>query len=82
VSARSFSDVGWVESFRITSGSGVSSWGLYTSVRWLANRLVISVSLLAQGLGGFVFARFGGLGGPRLFSRVDLPLEVLVLTPE
>jgi len=38
----------------------VASWGLYTSVRCLANTLVFSVSLLAQGLGGFVFARIGG----------------------
>jgi len=58
VNARSFSDDGaWIASFRIILGSGVSSWGLYTSVRWLAKRLVFSVSLLAQGLGGFVFAR-------------------------
>jgi len=61
--ARSFADDGaWIASFRIISGSGVSSCGLYTSVRWLANRLVFSVSLLAQGLGGFVFARIGGCG--------------------
>jgi hypothetical protein len=26
----------------------VSSWGLYTSARWLANRLAFSVSLFAQ----------------------------------
>jgi len=43
VNARSFSDDGaWIASFRIISGSGVLSWGLHTSVRWLANRLVFS----------------------------------------
>ena len=63
MNARSFSDdEAWIASFRIISGSDVSSWGLYTSVRWLANRWVFSVSLLAQGLGGFVFARIGGCG--------------------
>jgi hypothetical protein len=63
VNAHSFSNDGaWIASFCIISGSGVSSWGLYNSVRWLANRLVFSVSLLTQGLGGFVFARIGGCG--------------------
>jgi hypothetical protein len=40
----------------------VSSWVLYTSVRWLADRLVFPVMLLAQGLGGFVFAGVGVCG--------------------
>jgi hypothetical protein len=61
VNARSFSDEGaWIANFRIISWSGVSSWGLYTSVRWLAKRLGFSVSHLAQGLGGYVFGRIGG----------------------
>ena len=68
MNARSFSDDGaWIANFRIISGSGVSSWGLYTSVRWLANKLVFSVSLLAQGLGGFVFARIARCGLRGLF---------------
>jgi len=53
-------DGGGDVSFRVISRSGVALWGLYTSVSCLANTLVFSVSLLAQGLGGVVFAQIGG----------------------
>ena len=83
VNGRSISEDGGRDvSFRVISGSVVSSWGLYTSVRCLANTLVFSVSLLAQGLGGFVFARIGGCRVCGFFlDLIGLPYG-LILAPE
>ena len=83
VNGRSVSEDGGRDvSFRVISGSGMASWGLYTSVRCLANTLVFSVSLLAQGIGGFVFEGIGGYRVCGFFSGFDRSPYGLVLTPE
>ena len=83
VNARSFSDDGaWIASFRIILGSGVSSWGLYTSVRWLANRLVFFGVALSPRAWRVCVCTDRWVRGPRLLSRFDRFPDGLVLTPE
>jgi hypothetical protein len=55
--------VGWilVAIFLSTSGSGKLSFGVNTSAKLFANISTFSVSLLAQGPGGMVFLRIGGV---------------------
>jgi len=83
VNAHSFSDDGaWIASFRVISGSGVSSWSLYISVRWLANRLVFFGVSLSPGAWRVCVCTDGWVRGSRLVSRFGRSPDGLVFTPE
>ena len=83
VNARSLSgDGAWIAGFRIISESGVLSRGLYTSVRWLANRLVFFGVALSPGAWRVCVCTDRWVRGPRLLSRYDRSPDGLVLAPE